>query len=204
MAIKIITAAAAYPVTLAEAKEFCRIDSVDSSQDTTLTMLIAAMTNYAEHLTGRAFVERTLELDIDHFSRCIELPWAPLIGIDSVKYLDADEVLQTVDAADYEVDTISQPGKVRPVSGESWPSIGTGFNTVRIRYRAGYAAPGSPQDLTDNTYLPGEMRTWMAARICTLYDQRAHVAIANGSMLQLPRDFADGLLDSLLIGTRFF
>jgi uncharacterized phiE125 gp8 family phage protein len=201
--IKIITAPAAYPVTLLQAKEFCRIDAIDSSQDTTLNMLIAAMTTYAEHLTGRAFVERTLELNLPFFQYCIELPWAPLIGIDSVSYTDINGAAQTVDAASYEADTVSQPGMIRPVSGASWPAVGSGFNPVRIRYRAGYLAPGSPQDLTNNDYLPGELRTWMAARICTLYDQRSQIII--GTIVQeLKRDFADGLLDSLLVGSRFF
>lgn len=201
--LKVITAPAAYPVTLAQAKEFCRIDSTDSSQDTTLTMLIAAMTDYAEHLTGRAFVERTLQLNLNCFTHTIALPMAPLIGVDSVKYTDINGAAQTVSALDYEYDTISQPGLLRPIWGAAWPSIGYGFNPVRIQYRAGYAAPGSPQDLTDNTYLPGALRTWMAARICTMYDNRDQIFI--GVTVQpIPRDFADGLLDALILGTRFF
>jgi len=202
--IKIITAPAAYPATLAEVQTWCRIDAIDDSDDALIEMLIASMTAYAEHLTGRAFVERTLELNLQHFSHCIELPWAPLIGIDSISYLDADRTLQTVDAADYQVDTVSQPGRVQPVYGESWPAIGYGFNPVRIQYRAGYAAPGSPTDLTDNTYLPGQLRTWLKARICTLYDQREQLVIGNGNAIEIPRGFADGLLDPLIIGTRFF
>lgn len=200
--IKIITAPAAYPVTLTEAKEWARISS-DTSQDGTLNILIAAMTNYAEHLTGRAFVERTLRLDLPGFKQCIDLPWAPLIGIDSIKYTDTDEAEQTVDAADYEVDTTSQPGRVRPISTEAWPSIGTRFNPVRIQYRAGYAYPYSPVDLTDNSYLPGQLRTWIQARITTLYDNRDQL-IVGVSVGQIPRDFCDGLLDSLIIGSRLF
>ena len=202
--IKVITAPAAKPITLAEAKEYARIDSTDTSQDATLATLIAAATNHAEHLTGRAFVERTLELDLPYFERCIELPWAPLLGIDFVKYLDINGDLQTVAAADYEVDTVSQPGAVRPVSSAAWPSIGLGFNPVRIQYRAGYRPTSSPTDLTDNAYLPGELRLWLAARIVTLYDQRAQIIVGNTVVGQLPRDFADGLLDPLIIGDRLF
>jgi uncharacterized phiE125 gp8 family phage protein len=201
--IKVVTAPAAFPVTLTEAKEFARVDVTDTSQDGTINMLIAAMTQYAEEtITGRAFVERTLELNAERFAHCFDLPFPPLIGVDSIKYTDADGVEQTVDAATYEVDTVSLPGKVRPVYGASWPSVGPGFNPVRIQYRAGYASPGSPPDPANNAYLPAPLRTWIAARIVTLYDQRGQ--IMDGRDVKIPRDFADGLLDSLLIGTRLF
>ena len=201
--IRIVTAPAAYPVSISEAKEWARIDSTDSSQDATLTMIIAAMVKHAEHLTGRAFVERTLEWNGQGFTNCIELPWVPLLGIDSVKYTDLDRVEQTVATANYEVDTTSEPGRVRPTWGNYWPSIGYGFNPVRIQYRAGYRPAGSPIDLTDNSYLPGQLRVWMNARIATLYDERSNLVIG-ASVFAIPRDYTDGLLDSLVIGSRIF
>lgn len=202
--ITVITAPAAKPVTVAEAKEWCRVDSSDDSQNGTIAMIIAAMTNHAEHLTGRAFVERTLELSLDHFPRCFYLPQAPLLEVVSVKYTNTDETEATVTASDYEVDTVSEPGRVRPLSSTAWPSIGTRFNPVRIRYKAGYRPAGSPTDLTDNSYLPGEVRMWIAARICTLYDTRDQLSVGPGNVIQIPRDFADGLLDPLVLGTRLF
>lgn len=202
--IRVITAPAANPITLAEAREWCRIDSADTTQDGSLAIIIAAMVNHAEHLTGRAFVERTLELSLDCFPRCVDLPQAPLLEVVSVKYTNTSEAEATVSASDYEVDTVTEPGRVRPVSSASWPSIGTRFNPVRIRYRAGYRPGGSPTDLTDNSYLPGQLRVWMAARICTLYDNRDQLSVANANLIQIPRDFADGLLDPLTLGTRLF
>ena len=201
--IKVITAPAAYPVLLTEAKEWARCFADDTSQDATLNLLIAAMTSHAEHLTGRAFVQRTLELNQAYFGGCIELPWAPLIGIDSIKYTNTSDAEATVAPADYEVDTVSEPGRVQPVSTASWPSLGNGFNRVRIRYRAGYLPTGSPTDLTDNSYLPGQLRTWIAARIATLYNEREQI-IVGASVAALPRDFCDGLLDPLVIGSRLF
>lgn len=201
--VRVITAPAAYPVTLAEAKEWARIDSTDTSQDGTLTIIIAAMVAHAEHITGRAFVERTLEYTDDDFDNCIALPWAPLLGVDSVKYTNTSDSEATVAASAYEVDTYSEPGKVRPAWGQYWPALGHGFNPVRIRYRAGYRPTGSPTDLTDNSYLPGQLRVWMQARITTLYDMREQL-IVGATVAKIPRDFADGLLDSLIIGDRLF
>ena len=202
--IRVVTAAAAYPCTLTEAKEWAKCYADDTSQDATINTLIAAMTSHAEHLTGRAFVERTLEQSLTGFPACFVLPWAPLLGVDSIAYTDTAEAAQIVDAADYEVDTVSQPGRVRLISTASWPSIGTRFNPVRIQYRAGYRPLGSPTDLTDNSYLPGQLRIWMQARIATLYGQREQLVLGQQGITAIPRDFCDGLLDSLIIGSRLF
>jgi uncharacterized phiE125 gp8 family phage protein len=201
---RVITAPLAYPVTLAEAKEWCRVDSDDTSQDVVLNMLIAAATAKAEAITGRAFVERTLESVMSSFkSNEIHLPFAPLIGVDSITYTDLSLVVQTIDPSTWETNTIEEPGEVRPVWGSIWPVTGYVFNAVRVRYRAGYVAPGSPQDLTDNSYLPADLRVWMHARLATLFNTREQL-IEGRSIQEIPRDFADGILDNLILGTRYF
>ena len=199
--IRVITAPASYPVTRAQAKEWCRVDADDSSQDNVLDLLIGAMTNYAEHLTGRAFVERTLEYSCDYFSSRIELPFPPLLGVTEVTYTDVNGAAQTVAPSSYEVDTVSEPGRIQVVSGSVWPSVGNGFNPARIRYRAGYVPVGSPTP-ADNSQIPPEVRTWIAARLATLFKNREQ--LIDGRDVQIPRDFADGLLDPLVIGSRLF
>jgi uncharacterized phiE125 gp8 family phage protein len=207
MSIRVVTPPAAYPVLLSEARDWCRCYTDDTSQDGVINLLIQAMVNHAENLTGRAFVERTYELNLPYFERTIELPFPPLIGVDSVGYTDINGATQTVDASVYEADTVQEPGRIQPNWRKFWPVIaglGYTFNPVRIQYRAGYVAPGSPQDLTDNSYLPPQLRLWMQARIGTLYDNRSVVIIERATVDVLPRDFADGLLDSLIVGTRLF
>jgi len=201
--IRIITPPAAYPVTKAEARAWCRMDTSDTSQDAILDMLIAAMTEQAEHITGRAFVERTLEWSHEFFPYEIELPYAPLLDLLSVPYTDGAGDAQTVASSGYEVNIYSEGGILRPVSSGYWPAVGRYYNPARVRYRAGYVYPGSPTDLTDNSYLPPQLRTWMAARICTLYDQRDQLVVG-ATVVPIPRDFADGLLDSLVLGSRIF
>jgi uncharacterized phiE125 gp8 family phage protein len=202
--IRVITAPAAYPVTRAEARLWCKAFSDVTADDVTFDGLISAMTDYAEHLTGRAFVERTLELSLPCFEHCIKLPWAPLIGIDSIKYTDTALAEQIVDPATYEVDTVNEPGRVQPIWASYWPSVGYGFNPVRIRYRAGYRPVGSPIDLTDNSYLPAQLRIFIEARIATLYENREQFVVGNQQVAELPRDFACGMLDKLVLGTRLF
>lgn len=199
--IRIVTAPPYYPVSLAEAKLWIREDGTD--QDNVITMLLSAMTNHAEKITGRAFVKRTLELNLPRFAHTIELPWAPLIGIDSVGYTDTDEAAQVVATTEYEVDTTSEPGRVRPLSSKFWPSIGTRFNPVKIQYRAGYETVGSPQGEAEyQAGVPDELKTWIHARFATLYENREQ--LIQNNQVEIPKAFADGMLDGLIIGTRFF
>ena len=207
--IKVITAAPYNPVSLVEAKLWLREDGAD--QNNVITMLIKAMANYAEHLTGRAFVQRTLELDLNAFynasdaqyGQVIVLPHAPLIGVDSIAYTDSDRTAQTLASSVYDADTVTTPGMIRLAYNQSWPVLGYGFNPVRIQYRAGYAPVGSPDDeAAYQAGIPNELKTWLHARIATLYENREQL-MAN-TQIEIPRHFADGLLDSLIVGDRLF
>lgn len=200
MTVRVITAPAVEPVSLVQARRWCRVDDDDTSQDLVISMLITAAREYAETLTRRAFVERTLELTLKSFAGEIELPRAPLIAVDSVKYYDIHGDLQTLSAATYEVDTYGEPGTLRPISTASWPSVADVYNAVQIRYRAGYAeagASGSPTDLAYN--VPTALKVWMQARLATLYEHREQM-IVGATVAPIPRNFADGLLDGLIMG----
>jgi uncharacterized phiE125 gp8 family phage protein len=200
MGIRIAEQPAEEPITVAEAKEWARVTISDD--DTLIEALIKAMREYAEAYTGRAFVQRQMLLTLDAFpdNGVILLPFPPLLSVDSVKYIDYQGVLQTVDAADYQVDTESEPGRIAPAHLESWDGTRNDFNAVQVLYQAGYAV-GSPADYRQN--LPGLLRQWMKARISTLYDNRDQL-ITGTIVAPLPHHFADGLLDPLIVATRLF
>lgn len=203
MTVRIITAPTVEPVTRAQAKLWCRIDSDDTSQDAVIDMLIQSMREYAENLTGRAFVQRTLELTLPGFPEegIIELPFPPLISVASVKYIDINGTLQTVASFDYQVDSYQQPGRVKPAWLKWWWQIvRDDFNAVQVRYDAGYAPSASPTDYAEN--VPGSVKTWMQARLATLFGNREQIITDRGAF-EMPRDFADGLLDSLKVGKLF-
>lgn len=202
MNIRVTTAAPYYPVSRANAKLWARIDSDDTAQDTMIDLLIAAMTDYAENITGRSFVQRSYELLLDTFpSWEIRLPRPPLLTIDSVKYYDTENVLQTLATSIYESDIYREPARLRPVLGDVWPAVYNRMNAVQIAYTAGYA-PGSPDDEAGyREAVPDTLKLWLSARIATLYDNRDHL-MRTGKM-QIPRDFADGILDSLVVADFF-
>jgi uncharacterized phiE125 gp8 family phage protein len=137
MSLRLITAPASYPVTLEEAKLQCRVDSSD--EDTLLNGLIAAATDYVELYTGRAIVSQTWELVLDDFSDAMLIPKGPVSSITSVKYIDVDDVEQTISSSNYTLDGVSDPQWLVKASDYTWPEVADGVNNVIIRFVAGYA-----------------------------------------------------------------
>lgn len=150
MAIRIVTPPAAEPVTLAEAKEHLEI--LHNDRDDYISGLIAVAREHLEWATHRALVSRTLELVLDTFPYWeIELPVNPVLSISNVKYDDVDGNEQTVDAANYYLDNVREPGWLLPIEGFSWPATINAANSMRVQFIAGYASgTDSPPDLAEN------------------------------------------------------
>lgn len=201
MTVRVVTEPTSEPITLAEAKAHLVIDSDVTADDTYISALITMAREYAEAITRRAYVQRTLELLEPSFS-CYEfkLPYPPLQSVTHVKYLDSDGVLQTVSAADYQVDIYRQPGRVKPAYLESWPTVVRGdYNAVQIRYVAGYLPSGSPDSDADYAAnIPEKLKMWMKIRIAGFYETRTPI-ITGTIVTTIPRDYVDGLLDSLMV-----
>ena len=182
MALQLITAATTYPITLAEAKLHCRVDTTDD--DTLIEALITAATEMCEQHTGRALMAQTWELTLDAFPDAFELTRVPVQSITSLKYYDANGDQQTLLNTLYSLDNFDQFGYayVVPVYAGSWPSTRDQINAVSLRYVAGYA---------DAASVPEGLKQWIKLMLSTMYDNRD--SIANASMASLP--FVDHLLD---------
>lgn len=182
--LKLITAPAAEPVTLTEAKLHARVDHV--ADDTLITALIAAARQDAEHLTGRALITQTWEMVLPEFADSMDLDLGPVASITSVKYLDSDGVEQTLASTVYDLIEEALPPRLVLKTGQSWPATYTAEDAVRIRFVAGYGA--------DATYVPAAIRAWLWVRISSLYAQR-EAFVAGVSVAEPPGRFIDGLLD---------
>lgn len=182
--LKLVTAPTVEPVTLSEVKAHCVIGH--DLDDALLGVLISAAREHGESLTGRSWAAKTLEVVLDEFpAGAIELPASPITEVTSVKYLDADGVEQTMDAAGYTVDTDSLVGRV---VAEEWPETDDTVNVVRVRYTAGW---------TPST-IPPVLKQWLLIRVATLYEHREALTMVSNNRLVLPMDrsFVDGLLDA--------
>lgn len=138
MALRLITAPAEEPISLADAKSHLGI--IGTADDARVSLWITAARQHLELLLGRVFVTQTWELVLDAFpAREIDLEVTPVQSIESVKYDDVNGVEQTMDAGDYVLDAVSYPGWLMPIAS-AWPSTIEAVNAVRIRFVAGYGA----------------------------------------------------------------
>lgn len=204
MTLIVVTPPTVEPVTVAEACAWCRIDAAEQAANTSvLQLLIKAMREKAENITGRAFVQRLLQLNLDGWpeSGGFELPQPPLVEVQSVKYTDEDNTLQTLSASLYTVDAQSEPGRIVPAwNAAPWPNAIAVPNSVRVLYVAGYPSYGSPSTDDYTINIPASLKLWMHARLATLYENREQ--LIQNNQVQIPRDFADGILDDLVLGSR--
>lgn len=174
------------PVTLADAKLQARVEHDDD--DTLITALIIAARRQVEHLTGRALITQTRELVLDAFPATeIDLRLPNVQSVVSVKYIDAGQVEQTLDPADYSLDADSTPCWLLPAYGLSWPSTLDSANAVRVRFHVGFGDAAAD--------VPSNLRAWILVRVASLYAQREEF-VAGMPVAGMPNRFIDGLLDS--------
>lgn len=151
MGLKPTVEPAIEPVTLAELKEYLRID--DGSQDTVLTNLIKAARIIVEHEQKRQLITATWEHELNEFpAGDIVIPHPPLIAVTSISYEDTAGNTQTWAASNYQVDTAALRGTVSPEPGQSYPSTEADRkNAITITYTAGYGT--STTDVPEFTRL---------------------------------------------------
>ena len=107
------------PVTLAEAKAFCRIDGSD--EDALVSALIAAARLQVESLTGRALVTQTWRLTMTCAPRLVELPVIPaasLVAAPDGAVLQSDAVLLVEPTDELTVDYTAGYGDAADVPGD--------------------------------------------------------------------------------------
>ena len=133
------------PVTLAEVKLQCRIDSDMTAEDTLLTQYIAIARQQIENETGRQLITATWVYRADAFPVCrwIEMPRPPLLTITTLAYVDGAGTTQTWASSNYRVNSYADPGRLELAYGVSWPTVRSQFDAVQVSYTAGYGAAAS-------------------------------------------------------------
>ena len=191
MGLELITAPEEYPVTLEEAKLHCAVDTDITELDTHFSDIwIPAATQQAEQRTGRKLITQTWKVTREAFpASAISLPYPKLQAVNSIKYLDPDGVLQTMDPADYQVVTDELIGFVMPAYGKSWPGTRCYPGAVRIEFVSGFGAA---------TAVPQSIKNWMLMALGTWYSNREGV-VTGTIVSDLPRDFFAALLDPYVI-----
>lgn len=150
MALKLVTAASAPLVTLAEAKRHVHAEDFTDDDDY-LEALVETATGHIDAPSGwlgRAIGDSTWELALDCFPVCgrIDIPLPPLREIVSVKYVDINGDEQTyADFRAFGVDAANAPGFILPAYDDDWPDTRDDTpEAVRIRFVAGYEETPKP------------------------------------------------------------
>jgi uncharacterized phiE125 gp8 family phage protein len=141
----LVTAPSVEPVVFdPDLKEHLRLP--DSSEQTKVEGLVTAARAFLEDIANRAFVTQTWDLFLDRFPSCILVPRPRLQSVTTIKYRDTDGQQVTLDSSKYQVDIKSEPGRIIPVYGETWPSTRAELNAVEVRYVAGYGDAAADVD----------------------------------------------------------
>jgi uncharacterized phiE125 gp8 family phage protein len=159
------TAATEQPVTLIEAKAWCKI--TNATEDTLITALIVAATEKAEKFTNRVFITRTFTghisgLDCSAYERglFIALRRAPLGSVTTVKVL-VDDTLETVSSDDYNVkETGGFPRIIFEEVNESPDLIPYPY---QVEFVAGYGAAAA---------VPEAIKTAIMEAVCYWHSNR--------------------------------
>ena len=153
MGLSLVTGPTQEPVTLAEAKQHCRIDSTD--EDGLLAGIILAARIYCEGETRRAFLTQTVDYTIDYqwpylpngYCRGIILPLGNLQSVTSISYVDQDGVTQVLSSTQYTVRTDETSGQITEAYGATWPSVRTSPSAITVRCVVGWLPSQFPDDL---------------------------------------------------------
>lgn len=152
--LTLVSAAAAEPITRAEAKLHAKIDT--TADDLLVDGLIASARAHVEMFCGVALVTQTWDWTIDRFpsgDSPLWAPKAPLQSVTSITYTDTAGDSQTFASSKYVADSKGIVGRIALAYGEIWPTTIYEANAVTVRIVCGFgAASAVPNDFKQAIY----------------------------------------------------
>ncbi|WP_442765107.1 head-tail connector protein [Sulfurospirillum cavolei] len=145
MKLTCITKPTAKPVTRDEIKNFCRV--LHDDDDDLFDLLIDAVTDFAQNVTGRQLCTATYEVVASPKESPLRLPNAPLRSITSVTCNGV--TLDYSSYYDFDVGFVEY----------------TATDDVTIRYESGYDK------------VPKSLQAWCLNKISTLYEHRENIVV---------------------------
>lgn len=164
MSLTVTSAPGVEPISLAEAKEWLRIDTADTSQDNVLAILIKGARQRVEDYLRRALITQTFSFEMsgDDMRPYIEIPRPPVQSITSLTTYDevaGSETSTVVDSADYQL----VEKTILVERNDGW-TINREERAGTLVYVAGYGNAGSD--------VPYDIRLAMLELIALRYERR--------------------------------
>lgn len=205
--LRLVTDAASEPLTLADAKAFCRVDIADD--DALITALIASARRRIEKETGLALKTQSWTAVFDRWpdqagnglsgpwwdgvrhgplsmiapTGVIEIPKRPFQDVTSIKLRDASGTLTTVDPSIYFTEVSDMRGRVIRKLGQIWPVVILApSSAIEIAFTCGF-------DAAPYAGIPDDLLTAMKILVKHWYDRRDPIACGGGggSANELPQ-----------------
>lgn len=178
-ATKLITPPVNLALSLVDAKKHLRVDLAED--DDLITDLIKAAIAQTEDLTSRKLITQTWQFFLDRFpfGRMIELPFAPVQSVTSIKSTDQDGAETTQDNTEYIVDVVTTRARIVLKEDFDWPDPDVDLqeaNAVKIQFIVGFG--------DDDTDVPGNLRSAVKLLVGHLYENREAVSLRPGSSFQ--------------------
>lgn len=176
-----VTPPAVEPVTLAQAKVQCRIDT--DAENEYIQTLITVARQYVEDTLDVTLCTTVWEARYDLFPIwAIVLPRSPMAAGNVTvthRYGDGTYGSMTSDAGHFQVDTNVIPGRIYPLWARSWPATRGDENSVTVRFTAGYGA--------DGTNVPAVAKHLILLLTAHLFESRQPAVV--GSVTSVPYTF---------------
>jgi uncharacterized phiE125 gp8 family phage protein len=171
---------AAEPVTLAEAKQFLRVEHDDD--DDIIAALIAGSRIHVETQTRRALITQNWRLtrDVWPATGWVALLPVPVKALDAVRVSRSDGTTLTLDVASFALDKSDAPARLSFVHGVP-PAPGRAAAGIEIDITCGYG--------DTSTNVPEPLRHAIRLLVAHWYENRGIVA-AGGEVAVLPQSAA--------------
>ena len=178
-----VTAPLTEPLELDDAKNHLGVDLSDD--DGMIERLTGVARRQAEAYLGRTLITQTWEQHLDRFPVwTIEVPRPPLRSVESLVYIDSAGTAQTLPKERYRVDAASEPGRITPAYGETWPATRAATNAVTVQFKAGYGDKAVD--------VPEDIRQALLLLVGSFYGHREDIVVGE-TVARLPRG-AEALL----------
>ena len=184
MALVLIAAPEAEPISLTEAKAHLRVDADD--EDALLTSLIAAARMFIERTLGVALITQGWSYFLDFWPRagCVTLPILPVQAVSAVTVHDGAGGSTTLDAANYAVDILSHPARL-VLKGAVPSVVARELNAFEVAFIAGYG--DEPDDV------PAPIRHALTLLVAHWFERREPVVLGESAQ-EVPATVAGLLL----------
>lgn len=199
---EVTTAPAAEPLSTAEAKSLCRVETGVTADDTLIDTLVTAARRNVEKRTGLALIDQTVTQFLDAWPVAaggapaylpdegplalldagprgiahVQLMGNPVQSVTSITtYDDADS--GTVWAStNYQLSIQGSRARVSPRNGVAWPAAVRGMDAIKIIFVTGFGSAGSN--------VPEDIRRAIGLMVAHWYENRE--AASEGALQSIP------------------